>query len=125
MPISADERERRFILCRVLVDILKPTDIDKGTTANERLVAYCVGLSTFGPHPMGLNKIAEAAGLPRSTVRAVLHKLCKKGWTEKNGEGAYNITLTFMASAEEGMALTSKYRIIKAAAEALIVLGGA
>jgi predicted transcriptional regulator of viral defense system len=123
MPISEEERKRRLILCRVLVEILRPTHIDVGTTANERLVAYAVGISTFGPHLMGLNKIAEATGLPRSTVRAVLHRLCKREWVYKTADGNYIITDLLQRLSEEGLLLTLKYRAIKTAADDLVALG--
>lgn len=119
MSIPEEERKRRFILCQLVVEILRPHDVDDGTTANERLILYCVALSTFGPHPMGLNKIADTVKLPRSTVRAVLTRLCKRDWVYKNGGGSYYVTDSAILLAGPGMKLFDKYRAIKSAADAL------
>lgn len=122
MSISPEERERRRVLSELLVDLLRPTNGDVGTTATQRLVAYCVGVSTFGPHRMGLNKLAETAGLPRSTVRSTLTELCRKGWVEKLPDKTYVISEQFMGEAFASIGLEKKYRLILEAAQRMMQL---
>lgn len=118
MAIPDDDRRKRAILARLLVDILKPSCEAISATANERLIAYCVALSSFGPHPMGLNKIAETSELPRTTVRRTLTNLCKRGWAHKV-DGSYVIHPAYESRAADEWRLDEKYKMIIDAAAAL------
>ncbi|MDB5593862.1 MAG: hypothetical protein JWM36_823 [Hyphomicrobiales bacterium] len=125
MPISENEKKRRYILCKCMVDIWRPFETDLGLTANERLVLYTVGISTFGPQRLGLDKIAGATGMPRSTVRYTLVALCKRGIVRKGQDRSYAVTEEFQMEAGEGMDVHAKYRQLVGAAVKLQSLGAA
>lgn len=119
MDLSENDRRKRLILSTLMIDILKPSCEAIAASANERLLAYCVAVSSFGPHRMGLNKLAETSGLARTTVRRTLEKLVARGWAKKTPEGAFVIHPEYALPAAAEWELDDKYRMIMDAAEAL------
>lgn len=118
MALTNEEIERRRILSRLLVSLLRPAVRPAGA-ATQRLVTYCVCVSTFGPHRLGLNKLAEACGLARSTVRNTLSELCRKGWVQKLPDKTYVFTEQFINEPFIAASVEEKYKLIMEAAQQL------
>lgn len=76
---------RRFAIATFMVEVLRGGPWRATRTPNERVLIYCVMISTYGPRPVGLSKIASMAGLPRNTVKRALARLEQSGLISRRG----------------------------------------
>lgn len=120
MNVADDDRKSRLLLSRCMVEILRPcSEIDINLTLNERLVGYAIAFGVYGGQPLGINKLAEMVGLPRSTVRGVLDSLMGRGWVVRGADKTYDFSTEFHNCADEWFDLPTKYNAILKAADGL------
>jgi DNA-binding IclR family transcriptional regulator len=102
---------------------MRPAAEQDPLTNNERLVAYCVAISTHGPHPMGLNKIAQTSGMARTTTRRALKTLVEIGWVEKCADGTFLMSQEFSVGVVPMLEMERKFQAILRAADLLKAAG--
>lgn len=89
MPIT--HLQERLILSRAIIDLIKVSSAYRadrnhfGANPGELLVAYSTLLGTLEGHPMNASKIAEAAGVARTTAKRHLRALEEIGLVERQG----------------------------------------
>lgn len=123
MPDHKRDHRCRLALARLMIEVLRPVPADSEFNLNDRLVAYCVVVSSFGPIRMGVDKITGLCGLPRSTVRSSLKRLVASGKVLRLREG-YVIEPGFSQSAAREMELDRKIGCIVAAAKEIEAASG-
>lgn len=123
MPPLTRDQQQRFTLAKLMIEVLRPVPRNDVVSMNDRLVAYCVVVSTFGPTRMGIDKITQSCGLARSTVRASLKRLVGLGIIAKLREG-YVMDQNFSATATLTVEIDRKIACILAAAAEIEALSG-
>lgn len=66
----------RLIYARTLLHLFHHGHGPVATRYDNLMVAFATVISTYGPHPLGRNKIAEITRLPTATVSRTLQRLC-------------------------------------------------
>lgn len=120
MTVPDHDRGARLALSQCMLDILRPcTPYDAKVTLNERLIGYAIATGVYGDSPLGVGKLADMTGLPKSTVRSVLKAITARGWVERQADKTYIFTEDFERHADERFQLGMKYATIVRTAETL------
>lgn len=120
MSVPVPENQARLILSQCMVNILRPsTEYDAKVTLNERLVGYAIATGVYNGHTLGLQKLTDVTGLPKSTVRNVLAAITTRGWVERRPDKTFAFSQEFEDKASEWFSLDLKYIAILRAADCL------
>lgn len=121
MPFRKLEQERRLAICSLIIELMQPGSAGGDVAPLDIVVLAAVTVSTFGPHPLSANKIAETTGWPLSNVRRSLKRLEEFGRVVKVGTH-YETAPAFRDSVGRVYDLRRKGKAIRRTAARLVEL---